>query len=327
MDPADRALDRLRDPEHGALQSLARLVVEEAARTPLAEIARPRWLAGQLAAGLEAVAREPTLRDALAHRVEQTLGEWRDDPRPLGTFLPDEVEIPLRDALRRPWVPREDLVLRVLDHGLVVEVTREVLENTLKRFRKRLSNLDQGLFAGLGGRAARRGRGLLGGVASGMAGTVVGAVREEFEARIDVLIQEFLAGATREAIAGVARHAADPDHAEAYGELRVSFLDVLQETELGELAHDLDQLGVLAYLDIGLAAVRAALDEEDFVDRTEARIASLLEEVGEGTLGAWLEEVGLLEVWTASTVELLAERLRAVVVTEDFEGWWRDLFA
>ena len=65
---------------------------------------------------------------------------------------------------------------------------------------------------------------------------------------------------------------------------------------------------------------------EDIVARLEARIETVLDEAGDGTLGAWLDEVGLREVWTDTTTELVADRLRAVVGSERFESWWLTLF-
>jgi hypothetical protein len=44
-------------------------------------------------------------------------------------------------------------------------------------------------------------------------------------------------------------------------------------------------------------------------------------------LGAWLDEVGLRDVWADSTAELVAQRLQAVAHTEPFERWWEELFA
>lgn len=323
MDPAAaRALHRLREPDGQALDALARMVVDEATATPIAEIANPRWIAGQLATGLEALAGGDNVRDAAAQRIDKQLAAWREEERPLGTWLPPEVDEPLRAALSKPWVPSEKVVFRLIDHDILWQLMREVLEGTLRRFRARLRTLDQGLFGGMGSRAAKRGRGLFG----GMAGQVVGAVKGEVESRVDDLVQDFLEGATREALKSVARHLSDPAHADAYGELRVSVLDTFQETEVRELAGELEKLGLVDYVDIVLRAVRAELDNDDFIDRTEQRLAGLLEEVGDGTLGAWLDEVHLRGVWVDTTAELVAQRLQAVVGTDRFEQWWAGLF-
>jgi hypothetical protein len=155
----------------------------------------------------------------------------------------------------------------------------------------------------------------------------VSAVRDEVEGRMDDLVQDFLAGATREGLRVVARHVADPNHAEAYARLRLSLLDGLKETEVATLAGELEKLDAGAYVDIGVRAIRDELDRPGFVDRAEERIATLLEEVGDGTLGAWLDEVGLRAAWTDSTADLLARRLSAVVRTEGFATWFEALFA
>ncbi|MBW1877325.1 MAG: hypothetical protein JRI25_01430 [Deltaproteobacteria bacterium] len=323
---AVRALQRLRDPEDTHLDVLARMVVDEATATPIVDIAHPRWLAGQLATALEAIVRQDSARDLLAERFDRQLESWKEEERSLGTWLPPEVDEPLRTALSKPWVPSEEMVFRLIDHDILWSLMRELLEGTLQRFRDRLRALDQGLFGGIGRRAARRGRGLLGGVAETMAGQVVGAVKNEVEGRMDVLVAEFLSSATREGLRVVARHVSNPEHAGDYGELRVSILDTLQDTEVKELAAEVEKLGVMDYVDILLRAVRTELDDPDFVDRTEQRVRTLLEEVGDGTLGAWLDEVGLRDVWADSTAELVAQRLRAVTHTDRFEQWWETLF-
>jgi hypothetical protein len=246
MDPvAARALERLRDPGDTHLDALARMVVDEATATPIADIAHPRWLAGQLATALEAVAHQDNVRDLLAERFDRQLASWKEEDRPLGTWLPPEVDEPLRTALSKPWVPSEEIVFRLIDHDVLWALMREVLEGTLQRFRRRLRALDQGLFGGMGQRAARRGRGLLGGVAETMAGQVVGAVKNEVEGRMDAVVADFLSSATREGLRVVARHMSNPEHAGAYGELRVSILDTLQDTEVQELAVELEKLGVM----------------------------------------------------------------------------------
>ena len=93
-----------------------------------------------------------------------------------------------------------------------------------------------------------------------------------------------------------------------------------------EFASEVDKLEPGQAVSIVAGAVRGALDAEDFVDKAEERIARALDEVGDGSLGAWLEDAGLLEVWTTTTAELVSARLQAVVQTEAFEMWWSGLF-
>lgn len=330
MDPAARrALERLRDPESDALPALARMVVHEATVTPIARIATPRWMAGQLAAALEAGTRGDTLREWVDRRIASERARWGEEERPLRSFVPPEAEKPLRELLGRAYAPNEELVFRIVDQPAIRGLVRLVLTDTVTRFRKRLSEWDSGVFGGIGKRAAARGRGLFGNVGrnlGGMAENLVEAVKEEVDFAFDGRIKDFVDGATREAVRTIARYAADESHAASFGELRLAILDVVLDSPIRELAGEADKLKPETAVDVVVGAVRSAVGQPDFVDRAEQRIAKILSEAGDGTLGAWLTEVGLHEVWSDTTTELVTDRLRAVVRTDGFEAWWADLF-
>lgn len=320
----DAALERLRDPESGALADLARLLVEETTATPLKAIVHPRWVASQLATALEAFSRGDLARSFVAARLEKGIGEWRTHEELARDWFPAEVDGPLREVLQHPWAPDSGITLRILDQPAMRNLVAEVLTTMLVRFRKRMSQLDGGLLKNIGGRAAKRSRSLFGGVAD-LADTVVGVVKEEVEHGLDERVKEFVAGATRDALKGIADHIADPAHADAFAELRVGVLDVLLDTPVGDLVAEADKARPLEIFDVVVAAIRNTVHDPDFVATTEARVAAVLDETGDGTLAAWLEEVGLLEVWTDTTTDFIAQRLQAVVATPGFEAWWTDL--
>jgi len=334
--PAQRALEKLRHPDGEALHSLARMIVEQTTATPLKEIATPRWLAGQLATALEAGTRGDHVRDWVDRRIESERARWGTEDKTLRGVLAAEVDAPLRELLGRPYVPSEDMVFRMIDQPAIRALIRQILTNTVSRFRQSLSKVDEGVLGGLGGRAARRGKGLFGSrmgrvseVASnigGVASNLAGAVRDEIESTMDGRVKDFVQQASKEQIRAIARYIADPEHAEGFAELRLAILDVVLDTPIRELAAETDKMQPEQVVDIVVGAVRSAVSADDFVPRTEQRIAQILDEAGDGTLGAWLEEVQLLDVWTETTAELIASRLGAVVATPAFEAWWSDLF-
>ncbi|MEZ4238119.1 MAG: hypothetical protein R3F59_18625 [Myxococcota bacterium] len=306
------------------------MVVEQTTETPLATIATPRWIAGQLAAALEAGTRGDLLRGWVDRRIASERDRWGEEERSLRAFVPDEAQEPLRELLGRAYAPDEQLILRIVDQPAIRGMVKVVLTDTVTRFRRRLSEWDSGEFGGIGRRAAARGRGLLGNVGKnlgGMAENLVDAVREEVDGALEGRVTEFVTGATTEAVRTIARYAADPRHAAQFGELRLAILDVVLDTPIRELAGEADKLKPEQAVDVVVAAVRAAVSDDAFVEQTEERVAKILEEAGDGTLGAWLDEVGLREVWTDTTTELVSDRLRAVVGTERFEAWWLALFA
>jgi hypothetical protein len=342
MDPAvARALDRLRDPSGDELRALARLVVDEATATPLRDLAKPRWIAGQIATSLEAVARGDVAGEWVDRKIAEGRDAWRAESRPLRTWMPKEAEEPLRKVLIRQWTPDKDLTLRIIDQPAMRKLVAIVLEDALLSFQKRVKSLDKTGLGGIGVRAARKGRGIfgdmarslgeeLGDVAKGLGGlteNLVGAVTEEVEHAFQARIREFVAQATGDALKNVANHLADPRFSEGFGDLRIAVLDVILDTPISKLTAEADKLKPEELIDVVIGAIRSSLDQPDFVDQTEARVAKALDQAGDGTLGAWLDEVGLRAVWSDTTVELVTARLQAVVKSEKFAGWWTGLFA
>jgi hypothetical protein len=331
-DPAaTRALARLRAEDGAALTGLAALVVDQTTATPIRAIARPRWIASQLATLLEAATRGDTLRDAVRRRLDQGRDRWAEEDRPLVDFVPDEVVPPLRQLVGRPWTPSEGLTRRIVRQPAVRELVADVLEDTIRRFGNRMRAVDTS-FGGLGQRAARRGRSLGKGLlsAAGVADAakgIVQSVSEEFEQVLERRIREFLGDATSRALEQVVGQLSDPDYAETFADFRVALLEEVLDTPLGDLVAEAENMGPLDGVDVALEAIRAQLARDDFVDAAEARVARLLDEAGDGTLGAWLDEVELRGVWTETTTELVAQRLQAVVHTEAFAAWWVSLFA
>lgn len=325
-DAANRALRRLRAPDRAALEALAALVVDETTRAPMKTLATPRWLAGQVIAALEAAVRGDRMRDWAKRRLHVEQSKLETESRTLRDVLPGEALPPLRQLLGRTYVPNEPLLLRILDQPAMRGLVRTVLADTVTRFRKRVSEVDSGLLGGIGKRAAARGRGLLGNF-GGMAENLVEAVKEEVDHAMEGRVRDFLTAATGEALKNVSRYLADPGHAPQFGEMRLAVLDVILDTPIRELVEEADKLEPEAAMDVVVAALRSTLADPGFRPRVEARIGEILDEAGDGTLGDWLEEVGLHEVWRATTTELVRDRLAAVVHGEPFAAWWAGLFA
>jgi hypothetical protein len=323
---AAQTLERLRADEGSQLNELARLVVVEATSTPVATIASPRWLAGQIATALEAATHGDLVKSWALHRIQHERDRWSTDERALETWIAPEVQEPIRKVLGRPYAPSEDLVMQLIDHGAIHDLMGQVLSGSLSRFSKRVRNLDDGVLGGIGGRAARRGKRLFGGLSSGLADNLVGAVKDEIDQAMENRVAEFAAQATGEALRTMARYASDPVNAQAFADLRLSLFDYALQMPMKNVVAEADKLDPETLVEILITTLRTAVSQEDFVTKTEERIAIVLEEAGDGTLGAWLDEVGLTDVWVESTTELIADRLKAVVKTPSFEDWWSGLF-
>ena len=101
MSASERALERLRAEDGEALTALARMVVEQATETPLAEIASPRWVASQLKAVLEAGVHGDHVRDWVDRRIAAERERWaalKNKPKSTGSTgpgAPTEIDVRL----------------------------------------------------------------------------------------------------------------------------------------------------------------------------------------------------------------------------------------
>ena len=328
---AQRALDRLRDPDGDALVALARMVVDETTATPIRDLASPRWIASQVATALEAATSGDRVHDAVVGRLERGRDRWAEEDRSLREFVPEEVQPPLRKLLGRPFTPSEGLTRRIVRQDAVRDLMAAVLEDTIRRFGKRMRAADD-TVGGIGRRAAARGRSLGKGLfaAAGVAdaaSNLLHTVSEEVENALEKRIKDFLGEATSRSLEQVATQLSDPEYAETFAEFRLALLEEVLDTPLRDLVAEADNLGPADALDVVIEGVRGELQREGFVDRVEERVGKALDEAGDGTLGAWLDEVDLREVWVDTTTQLVTRRLRAVVDTDAFEAWWVALHA
>jgi hypothetical protein len=333
-EPAEIALTRIQDPTGRALRGLAQVALRAALDSPAEQWLDARWLAETAQRTiLDLTASDAAAASAL-RSLETMLTAREDDIRPLGYWIPPSASEWIRAAVQRPWSPDESLVHRLLDQPAVRQLVQEVLEDTLTRFQRRLRSLDATGIGALGMRAARRGRGLLGGVAQNLGGIglggltegIVGAVAEELENAVQQKITDFVTNATGEAIRAAARHVADPQHAVAFGKLREGAVQVLLDLPVNKAAEEVQKLDPAAWVDLIRRDLRRAAQSEDASVRWEASIREAFAAFPHATLGSWLDELHVRDIWEPVVVDALVRQMQVVVTTPAFEAWWADLF-
>jgi hypothetical protein len=317
----DVALTRLQDPTGPHATALAGLVLTDLLDRPLRDLVPPDWMAHRLVLGLRDATAEPTLRDAVIARIDQSRAHLGTLDRPVRSWIPPEVEPPARKLLSLPWSPSEELTFRVINHPALRALVREVLSASLTRFTDRLRSLDQGVLGGLGGRAMRRGQGLFGGVAE----SLVGAVRDEFGASFDSRIKDHLGTATEEAVRAIAAWLADPAHADALAAMRLSALDVVLDTPVRQLTAEGEQLSTATISAIVWEAARELAARDDLEPRLVQVFSEALEVAHHDTLGGWLDELGLRATWTGAASDWLTARIVDVARSAAFAVWWEEL--
>ena len=146
-----RALYRLRDPNHPATAQLASLVVDRAFATPLGEVVDAGQLTAWLLESMRALGEGDGLATLIHHETERVRGRLENETRPIGHWLPEDAEAPLKEALSQPWTPDGELTFRLINQAAIRHLVRDVLEATLLKFADRLRSLDRGVLGGVGG--------------------------------------------------------------------------------------------------------------------------------------------------------------------------------
>lgn len=319
---ADRALDRLRDPDDPALAELAALVADEVARRPLQELVAGDRLGPHLGEAVRALHASDGLRDRIRDQIEAERGRLRDLDRPVDVWLPPHARDPLLIVVGAPWSPSQDLTFRILNHEAVRRLLREVLSGTLRRFASGVRSLDQGAFGGLAGRVAKRGKSLFG-AAEGIVDAVRGEVEQAFEARI----KEFLGTAVDEAIRSVAAWLSDPTHAPVMGAMRSSAVQIVLDERTGDLVAEADDLDLDPVIDAVLDGIAAAAEDPGLDAALGAWVDTVTSPWADQTLGDRLEALGSRDAGHEVVTAVATDLLREVVLTEAFEAWWRALHA
>jgi hypothetical protein len=296
----------------GGADRLADLLLDDLLSRPVRELVDVPWLARTLAQSVRGAADDP--------RVEQFLRDRIGDARarvPAGPVaLPREVRAPLRDVLRRPYVPDRQLMGALLDHDTARLLLKNLFQDLLVAFARRLRPpvpaAVKGPLPGLN-RLKALGEGMM------------GAVGHELEAQVEHKAREFTEAGVARLVEKMADHLCDPQLIREYGEWRAHALDVFLRTDARKLAGEIEKLDPDALVSTGAAVVRAFVAREDFAGEIEAVLDAAIEGAGDRSVHALMG--GLEDHGVALVRDLLRQRARALVEAPAFAEWWDEMNA
>jgi hypothetical protein len=319
-------LELLRDlaPE-GALGRLADLIVADSLGRPLGEVVDlerwPRLVAEVVGAWAASDAAEARLVQAVLDGVDALEGV----EGPLGERIPVPVRRGLHDLAARPYSPRRELVLRLLDQPPARKLMREVLMDAVTGFASKARSAGEsssvgGLASGLG-RFAKRRAGALG----TLAGDVIGAVGSEVERAVEQRASEFVDGALGEAMGRLADQIADPARAADQAALRTALLDGALTLTGPELAAELRGADPAALGSLVRSSLAGWVTADGFEDQVRDWLTGLVAAEGDRTLGETLDELALRDTVTRASRELLLSQAHRLVSTPAFSHWLQGL--
>ncbi|MBX3193166.1 MAG: hypothetical protein KF819_39650 [Labilithrix sp.] len=234
----------------------------------------------------------PVMRD-LNRRVLRSL---RKDDAKLGDYVPKDARVEIDGLLERPDLVPARIVRRVFEQEAIEDAIRDMLYDGLKEFNETVNPF----FADWGLPALLKRMPIGGGAVM----KSLGAMRGEFDKRLDPEIKKFLLAFSRKAKEKLAETFVTKQDDPKVITLRKNVVAALYEESLAELLAGIDDAAAakteIATEHVVLATLRSQRPKE----RLRQGIAALLEEHGDGTVGDWLRGAGVteepdLDAWAA----------------------------
>lgn len=252
---------------------------------PLRELVDP----AALSSFLEGVVTSEAIRGLAAPVVREihrrTVASLKSDATKVGDYVPEAAREAISALIARPDLIPEDLVRRVFEDEAAEEVLRDVIYDALVEFNDSVNPFfaDWGLPA------------LLKKVMPIGSGTVIksiGAIRGEFDKRLEPEMRKFLLVFVRKSkskMAGlIVSKGADPK----FIALRQSIALWVYERSLSELTKTVDD-DARDHVDTAAEEIALELAKQTHPrDRLRAELEAFIAEKGDVTLGAWLTSVG-----------------------------------
>jgi len=299
--------------ENGAVDTLVSLVVDHLLAQPIAQLVEPQLVAQQTVLTLK----ESLRTDNTENWIREQIGLLRERA-PQGTpreHLPAEIVDPIHTMVSRPVTLNRAMVGRVIEHGAVEDLLRELLVNALQGFAKRLR--PSGPSAG---KTSSRLRSLKK-VSEGM----LGSLGAEIERQAEQKAKDFVDGILASVVAQAADELCNPSKAETYGRFRGHILDQLLDTPLVDLMAELDKVDPEALVGTTTAMLRALSERESLEEEIAAITKTGLESMGQKSASELLEEAGIADIWRKDVEAQVGQVARSFIATPGFEDWLSDL--
>ena len=313
-------LNKLRgEPEH--LRKLVTLVVDDLLDRPVEDLVEPAWLSERVVEGFRASVDDERTKDWIRSRVQEARARLDEESGPLLYKVDGGLVDPVKDLLRRPYEPNEQVMRALLDHRATRSMVREILTDTLTEYAKSIKVPDQASrvikSTGIGRSRLAQWAG-----AAKAAAEIVGS---EVEKRMDDRVTAYVDGAISRSIEIAVKHACAQENTEAWADMRADSVDILLGFPVETWAGEIDKLDLDQLIDDLAATLRAFAHSDAFPEQVQGMLELTVRE-GEGmTAREFLAGSGLEETWRESLEELLNERVQAFVATEAFEVWLEGL--
>ncbi len=302
----DKTRERLLN---GAADELTTIAFDHILSQPFYTLFNSKSLAQQAAATLKQVAHSKQTETWLQNHI-QTLTKQT----PSGTLedhIPADVVDPLKSAISKPVTPDRAMVGRLVGHGAVENLLRELLVGALQGFASRLKPSVPG-----GERASSRLRSLKR-VSEGM----LGGLGAEIERQAEQKAKDFVDSILASVVAQAADDLCDPKKADSYGKFRGHLFEQLLQTPLMDLNREVNKLDPDTWVTTASAMAQALSDRENIETEIADIINFSLANLGQKTAAEVLDEAGIDATWRHEAERQCSQIAQTLIATDAFGNW------
>lgn len=207
----------------------------------------------------------------------------KDDSR-LGEYVPAPARLAIDDLLEKPDLVPERLIRKIFEQEAIEEAIRDTLYDGLKEFNEGVNPF----FADWGLPALLKRMPIGGGAIL----KSMGAMRGEFDKRLEPEIRKFLLGFSRKAKGKLADFFITQGGDPKFIELRKNVVSFLYSQTVAELLHGVDDMTSKKVETAAEHIVLETLKRDHPRERLRAGLEELLRDAGDATFGEWLTKLG-----------------------------------
>jgi hypothetical protein len=292
-----------------ALDALTHLALDHLIEMPLNQLIDAPSLARQIVITLRATADSTQTEQWLRNQIEATTRHV-----PEGTVRnhsPSDVVAPIRAAIAHPVTPDREMVGRLLEHGAVENLLRDLLVSALQGFTAKIRPSIPGserTHSRLG-RLKRASESMLGGLGA------------EIERQAEQKARDFVDSILSSVVAQTADNLCDPNKAEGYGRFRGHLFDQFLDTPLSDLNRELAKIDPDTLVGTASAIIKALASRPEIETEITELIVLGLSQIGDQTAAEILAEAGVDDTWRPELETRLTTLARGFTATPAFEGW------
>jgi hypothetical protein len=292
-----------------ALDALTHLALDHLLQMPLNQLIDAPSLARQFVITLRATAHSKQTEQWIRAQIDGATSR-----APSGTVRdhsPAEVVAPICAAIAHPVTPDREMVGRILEHGAVENLLRDLLVSALQGFAAKLRPSIPGserTHSRLG-RLKRASEGMLGGLGA------------EIERQAEQKAKDFVDSILSSVVAQAADNLCDPSKAEGYGRFRGHLFDQFLDTPITDLNRELAKIDPDTLVSTASAIMRALASRTELEAEVTELIVLGLSQIGDQTAGDLLAEAGVGDAWRPELETRLTTLARGFTATPAFEDW------